>query len=72
MYGVLTLDTLLMDPELPPLQELESLRQRLIDQIAAAEQLFATENNGHELLTTKAALKCIDEVIKQVRDKDVA
>lgn len=61
-----------MDPELPPLKELELIRQSLIEQIAAAEKLFACDNNGHELLTSKAALKCIEEVISNARDKEVA
>ncbi len=52
-----------MDAELPPLEELESIRQKLIEQIAEAEQLFSADNNGHELLTIKAALKCIEEAI---------
>lgn len=50
---------------MPPLQELELLRQSLTEQIAAAEQLFPAEANGHELLTSKAALKCVEEAIRR-------
>lgn len=61
-----------MEPELPPVEELESIRQSLIEQIATAEQLFAAENNGHELLTSKAALRCVEEAIKRIRDREAA
>ncbi len=59
-----------MEPELPPLKELESIRQRLIEQIAKAEQLFAAENNGHELLTSRAALRCIEEAIRHSAERE--
>lgn len=61
-----------MDTELPPLQELESIRQRLIEQIATAERLFAAEKNGHELQTSKAALKWIEEAISSTAERQTA
>jgi|694.fasta_scaffold04074_21 hypothetical protein len=61
-----------MEPALPPVEELEAIRQSLIEQITEAEQLFAAENNGHELLTSRAALKCIEEAIKSAQEREVA
>lgn len=61
-----------MEPELPPVEELESIRQKLIEQIAEAEQLFAAENSGYELLTSRAALKFIEEAIKRLRDQEAS
>jgi hypothetical protein len=61
-----------MEPELPPLEELESIRQKLIRQIAETEQLFCGEGNGHELRASKAALKCIEEAIKRVHEREAA
>lgn len=61
-----------MESKLPPLQELESIRQRLIEQIATAEQLFAGEDNGHELQTSRAALTYIEEAIRSVAERESA
>ena len=61
-----------MESELPPLEELESIRQKLAQQIEEAQQLFSAERNGHELLTSKAALKCIEEAIRSVQERKVA
>lgn len=55
-----------MEPELPPLEELESIRQMLIQQIDTAEKMFSAESNGHELVTSKAALNCIEEAINKL------
>jgi hypothetical protein len=61
-----------MEPDLPPLEELELIRQKLTQQIAEAEQMFSVERNGHELLTSKAALKYIEEAIRSARERKVA
>lgn len=37
----------------PTKEELEVVRQKLIQQIGEAQRLFDTERNGHELLTVK-------------------
>jgi hypothetical protein len=53
----------------PPKEELEleAVRQKLIQQIEEAQQLFGTERSGHELLTSKAALKSIEQLIRRSR-----
>ena len=51
----------------PTKDELESIRLRLVVQIEEAQQLFSTEGNGHELLTSKAALKSIEQLIRRMR-----
>jgi hypothetical protein len=51
----------------PTLQALEAARQKLIQQLEEAPKRFAVENNGHELLTSQAALKNIEHLIKKVR-----
>ena len=61
-----------MEMNVPPLEELESIRQKLTQQIEEAERMFSSERNGHELLTSKAALNCIEEAIKQLQDRAVA
>ncbi len=61
-----------MESELPPLEELESIRQKLAQQIEEAERIFSSEKNGHELLTSKAALKCIEEAIKRTQEREAA
>jgi hypothetical protein len=67
MYGQVS-----MEPELPPLEELESIRKKLIQLIEKAEKLFPDERNGHELRTGKAALECIEEAIKRIRESKAA
>lgn len=42
----------------------------LVEQIEEAQQLFDTERNGHELLTSKAALKSIEQLIRRTRKQD--
>lgn len=54
-----------MDIKLPPLQELELLRQSLVEQIETAERIFSAEDIGHELLTSKAALQCVEQAIRR-------
>lgn len=60
------------EPELPRIEELESVRKKLIQQIDDAEKTFSTERNGRELLTSKCALICVEEAIKRIRDRDAA
>jgi restriction endonuclease S subunit len=61
-----------MEPDLPPLEELESIRQKLVQQIEEAQRLFSAERNAHELLTSKAALECIEEAIRSAHEREVA
>jgi len=61
-----------MDAELPPLEELKTIQQKLIGQIATAEQWFPAETDGLELLTSRAALKCIEEAIEHTGQREVA
>ncbi len=61
-----------MEPNLPPLEELESIRQRLVQQIEEAEQMFLDKGDGHELRTSKAALRCVEQTIKHIQDSRVA
>ncbi len=59
----------------PTMEELEAVRQKLIQQIEEAQRLFGTERNGHELLTSKAALKSIEQLMRRRQkqtDQDAA
>jgi hypothetical protein len=53
----------------PTKEELEVIRQKLILQIKEAQLLFDTENKGHELLTSRAALAGIEQLIRRVRNR---
>ena len=60
-----------MNPEQQPtFEELEEIRDRLVQQIEEAPQLFDTGNNGHELLTSKSALKSIQQLLRQKREQE--
>jgi exopolyphosphatase/pppGpp-phosphohydrolase len=64
-----------MKPGNPPTkEELEAVRQKLIEQIEEVQQLFGAGQNGHELLTSKAALKSIEQLIRREKrqKRDVA
>jgi hypothetical protein len=59
----------------PTKEELEAVRQKLIQQIEEAPRLFGMNDNGHELLTSKAALKSIEQLIRRSqrgKKRDVA
>ncbi len=56
-----------MESSPPTEEELMLIRKNLIQQIEEAQTLFDTERNVHELLTSKAALKCIDQLIRRMR-----
>ncbi len=57
-----------MKPDQPPtIDELEAVRKELVKQIDEAQYLFDTSQNGHELLTSKAALKCIEQLLRRTR-----
>lgn len=59
-----------MESRTPTLKDLEAIRSVLVQQIEEAQQLFDTERNGHELLTSKAALKSIEQLIRRTRKQD--
>lgn len=61
-----------MEPHPPALEELESIRQKLVQQIEEAERLFSGESKGHELFSSKAALKYIEEAIRNAQEREVA
>lgn len=62
-----------MKPRHPAtLQELKSIRKILLRQIKEAQLLFNTQSNGHELLTSRAALQCIEELIKNPKTDEAA
>lgn len=52
----------------PTVQELEAIRKLLLATIAEAERIFDTEHKAHELLTSKAALAEITELLEETRD----
>lgn len=52
-------------------EELEEVRRKLSQQIEEAQRLFATERNGHELQTSKAALKRIEELLEGLPKRQV-
>ncbi|MBX9668359.1 MAG: hypothetical protein K2X93_12105 [Candidatus Obscuribacterales bacterium] len=57
-----------MEPDKAPnLEDLETIRLKLIAQIDEAQQIFDTHNNGHELLTSQAALKGIEQLLRRTR-----
>lgn len=59
----------------PTVEELEEIRDKLVQQIDEAPQLFDTGNNGHELLTSKSALKRIRQLLrrkKEQKNRDIA
>ncbi len=62
---------MLKPEEIQPIEELEAIRIKLLQQIEEAPRLFPTECNGHELLTSKAALNNIERLIKQQRRKEI-
>lgn len=62
-----------MEPNNPPtLKQLKSIQKKLLQQIKEAQSLFSTDRNGHELLTSKVALKSIEELIVKAQKKEVA
>jgi hypothetical protein len=65
-------EQLSMEPHPPTLKELETIRQKLIQQIEEAQRLFSSDANGHELLASKSALICIEEAIKSALEREVA
>jgi hypothetical protein len=56
----------------PTIEELKAVRDRLVQQIDEAPQLFDTGNNGHELLTSKSALKSIQELMRRTKKQNKA
>ncbi len=48
-------------------EELKAIRQQLIREIDEAQLLFGIESNRSELLTSKAALKTIEQLIRRSR-----
>jgi len=61
-----------VEPQLPTMEELESLRKKLIQQIAEAEKMFPGETDGQELRTSRAALQCVEDTIKRMQDSKAA
>ncbi len=56
-----------MESSPPTEEELMLIRKNLIQQIEEAQTLFETERNSRELLTSQAALKCIEQLIRRTR-----
>jgi hypothetical protein len=61
-----------MEPYQPTLKELESIRQKLIRQIEEAEKLFPDDCNGKELITSRSALRSLEEEIRNAQEREVA
>jgi hypothetical protein len=61
-----------MEPDPLTLKDLESIRAKLVQQIEEAEQLFSAESNATELLTSKSALKYVEELIRSAQEPEVA
>jgi len=52
-----------------PLEALEKIRQKKLQDVAAAEKLSGEEKNRTDLLTTKVAVKSVGELIENARNQ---
>ncbi|MBY0359025.1 MAG: hypothetical protein K2W82_13565 [Candidatus Obscuribacterales bacterium] len=51
----------------PTLKKLKSIQKKLLQKIEEAKSMFPAEKSGPELLTGQAALKGIEELIKNAQ-----